>query len=100
MAAPLPHPEDPGQAPPRLVVVAPDAEESETGIGHAIARGAIAGFVGVGALVAIGSAVAGMEPASAVGFGAFVGSWGGAGFGAMLGGVVGFTRHLDAEHAP
>ena len=35
---------------------------------------------------------AGMEAASAAGLGAFVGIWGGPGFGAMLGGILAVTR--------
>ncbi len=87
MAAPLPHP------------ASPDAVETDVDIGRCAVRGAAAGFVGTSAAVAVGSLVAGMEPGSAVGFGVFVGSWGGAGFGAMLGGVFGFARHVETDHA-
>jgi hypothetical protein len=49
--------------------------------------GAGAGFVVTAALVVLIGALRGVEPASALGLGAFIGLWGGCGFGLMMGGV-------------
>ena len=71
--------------------------DGDAGIGRAVARGAVAGFIVIGGAVAAVGAALGMEPGAAAGFGAFVGSWGGAGFGAMIGGVSAFSRRVEAE---
>jgi hypothetical protein len=49
--------------------------------------GAVAGFVVTAALVVLIGTLQGVEPANALGLGAFIGFWGGCGFGLMMGGV-------------
>ena len=50
--------------------------------------GAVLGFVVLTVTIALIGALQGLEPMSALGIGAFVGLWGGCGFGMMMGGVV------------
>ncbi len=89
-----------GQAAPATAGERPATPTSrwlaEPNVGRGALRGAALGFVC--SLVGIGTfgTVSGMDPGSALGMGAFVGVWGGAGFGFMLGGTIPFARHLDA----
>lgn len=67
---------------------APEATDARRIFASCIAIGVLASFVGVTAgMVAIGEGWG-----AAVGLGAFVGFWGGLGFGAMVGGVIWATR--------
>jgi hypothetical protein len=74
---------------------APD-DVGHMSMGHGVARataiGAALGFLVFGGLGGGIGLFAGMEMASAAGVGAFVGVWGGPGFGAMLGGILAVTR--------
>lgn len=60
--------------------------------------GALAGFTLCTAAVAIAGTATGMEAGSAVGLGAFIGAWGGAGFGFMMGCTIPLARHMDRSH--
>lgn len=64
------------------VVAQPDAEPQ---IGRAALRGAAVGFSAVAALVGLMGVLCGLEAGSAAGLAVFVASFGGIGFGAMLG---------------
>lgn len=66
---------------------------------HGAVRGALLGFVCVAAGVAVLASSSGSDLPSAVLMGLFVGSWGGCGFGAMLGGTVAFVRAEERERA-
>ena len=62
-------------------------------IGTGVAIGVAVSFLGVaGAFLAAGAGWL-----TAIGMGAFVATWGGLGFGGMIGGVVWATRVEDAE---
>lgn len=63
------------------------------------AVGAVIGFLVTTLATTAAGLAAGIEPGSALGLGAFIGSWGGAGFGFMMGATVPFARHLEAAHA-
>lgn len=62
------------------------------GVGRAAAIGAAIGFVAFSAFAGSVGLFAGMDMAPAAGLGAFVGIWGGPGFGAMMGGIFAVTR--------
>lgn len=57
-------------------------------VGRAVLLGATLGFVVVGTLVTLLGLACGLVGGSAVAFGVFVGSWGGAGFGGTMGAVL------------
>jgi hypothetical protein len=90
--------------------VASDAHEGdpqEPRLGRAGVIGYVVGFVVTTAAVTVAGTLGGMGFAPSLGLGAFVGVWGGGGFGFMLGGTVPFALHLDrleaaarAEHPP
>jgi hypothetical protein len=61
--------------------------------------GVAVGFVVVAPLVALLGWLSGSGPMGAVGLGVFVGSWGGAGFGGMLGATIAVIRHETATPA-
>lgn len=67
--------------------------------GRGAVRGAVIGFVSVTAAVTLLATWTGYEPAESLLMGLFVGSWGGCGFGAMLGGTISFIRVEDRERA-
>jgi Mg/Co/Ni transporter MgtE len=70
-----------------------DAASDEPNIGRSAAIGAAIGFVVVTVGITVAGTVGGMQPGSALGLGAFVGTWGGAGFGFMMGGTIPLARH-------
>jgi hypothetical protein len=87
-----------------LAVVPPavSAEEpplDEPRVGRSAAIGAVIGFLAGACLVAIGCALDGLDIGSSIGLGVFVGMWGGAGFGFMVGGTIPMARHADAVSA-
>ena len=71
-------------------------EGPERGIGRAAARGALIGFVIVGAFVTAVGVYAGVPLAGAIAMGVFAGLFGGPGFGGMLGAVACATRNEKA----
>jgi hypothetical protein len=71
----------------------------EPNIGRTAVIGAVIGFTVVSVVVTAIATLSGMHPGSALGLGTFIGTWGGAGFGFMMGGTIPFARHLDAEAA-
>lgn len=83
------------------VTVYPDAvgPAAEPQVGRSALIGAAIGFlVALVALTAGGTAL-GVDLAGSLAFGAFVGSWGGAGFGFMVGATLPLARHADREEA-
>lgn len=75
------------------------APSKEPDIGHTAMIGAAIGFVVALATVTISGTVAGLGLTVSIGLGAFVGLWGGAGFGFMMGATIPFARYLDAQHS-
>lgn len=59
------------------------------------AIGATTGFLVTVVAVAVGCALGGMAPTSALGLGVFVGGWGGAAFGFMLATAISLVGHTD-----
>jgi hypothetical protein len=55
--------------------------------------GALIGLVVVTAAVALAGILGGIERGSALGLGAFIGIWGGTGFGLMMGATITIARH-------
>ena len=88
-----------GAATPRLAAVAGGANRRrEPNVWRNAVRGAAVGFITVTIGVAVVAAtVGGFDTASALGIGAFVGFWGGLGFGFMLGATVPLSRYLDTN---
>lgn len=76
-------------------------EEIKTtpGMGKTIAWGALFGFIGLTAIITVFATTLGdVELGGALGFGLFSGTFGGAGFGGMMGGVVAVVRSDDEYH--
>ena len=65
---------------------------------RAAAIGGVIGFVVLTAVIWLIGTAAGLEASSALGLGAFVGAWGGAGFGFMMGATITISRHAT-DHA-
>lgn|SRR5690606_29656318 len=72
-------------------------ETGEAGVGRAAALGAVIGFLVITVAITVGGTLGGIGAGASLAIGAFVGMWGGAGFGFMVGGTVPLSRHLDAE---
>ena len=73
--------------------------EDESHIWRAGMVGAAIGFALLTVTITIAGTVGGMEPPSAFGLGAFVGTWGGSGFGFMTSASVSAAGHNDrARH--
>jgi hypothetical protein len=70
---------------------------SEPNIGRSVVTGAAIGFASVAVGITAVGAIGGMQPGAALGLGMFIGIWGGAGFGCMLGGTIPLSRHLEAQ---
>jgi hypothetical protein len=76
----------------------PMTDSSDASIGRAAVRGAIVGFFAVLALIStLMFAVAGVSLAVALGVGAYVGIWGGPGWGGMVAAQRHADRLADAE---
>ena len=69
----------------------------EGGVIRSCMIGAAIGFTVITVVITIIGSTAGMAAGSALGLGAFVGMWGGAGFGFMMGGTLAIMRVLDAD---
>ena len=67
--------------------------------GRGAVRGAVIGFVSVAVAVTLLATWTGYGLSEATVMGLFVGSWGGCGFGAMLGGTISFIRAEDRARA-
>ena len=69
----------------------------EGGVVRSCMIGAALGFTIITIVITVVGSTAGMATGSALGLGAFVGMWGGAGFGFMMGGTLAIMRVLDAD---
>ena len=68
-------------------------------VGRTAMIGYVIGFVVATVAITAAGALGGLGFSSSLGLGAFVGIWGGGGFGFMMGGTVPLARHLDAQSA-
>jgi hypothetical protein len=66
-------------------------------VGRTALIGFVVGFVLVTVAVTVAGTFAGYGAGASFGLGAFIGLWGGGGFGFMMGGTVPLARHLDAQ---
>lgn len=86
-----------GVAPPGVRILADDdrvsrsmsdSAKNDSGLWRGSVIGAALGFVVLTVTITLVGTLGGFAPISALGLGAFVGLWGGCGFGMMMGGVV------------
>ena len=75
------------------------ADADMPNVGRSAAIGYLVGFVVVTIAITVGATFAGQGVGASLGLGAFVGLWGGGGFGFMMGGTVPLARHLEARSA-
>jgi hypothetical protein len=75
------------------------AEANMPNVGRTAAIGYVAGFLAAAIAITVAGTLAGIGFGASLGLGAFVGFWGGGGFGFMMGGTVPLARHLDAQSA-
>jgi hypothetical protein len=68
-------------------------------VGRTAVIGYLVGFVAVTVAITVAGTLGGLGFGASLGLGAFVGIWGGGGFGFMMGGTVPLARHLDAQSA-
>jgi hypothetical protein len=61
--------------------------------------GYLVGFIAATVAITVAGTLGGLGFGASLGLGAFVGIWGGGGFGFMMGGTVPLARHLDAQSA-
>jgi hypothetical protein len=73
------------------------SERAEPNVARSGMVGYAIGFVVVTAGITLAGTISGLGFANSVGLGAFVGFWGGGGFGFMLGTTIPFARYLDAQ---
>lgn len=78
---------------------APAGHGADPPVGRAAAVGAALGCLASVVGIAVAGTASGMDPGGALGLGAFVGIWGGAGFGFMMGATLTLARHEDAARA-
>ena len=72
---------------------------AEPNVGRSAMVGYVVGFFVVSIAMTVLGMVLGLSLGAALGLGAFVGIWGGGGFGFMMGGTVPLARYLDAQSA-
>ena len=70
---------------------------TEPNVGRNAMVGYVVGFVVAVVSITIAGTLTGFGFVNSLGLGAFVGMWGGGGFGAMMGGTVPLARHLDTQ---
>ena len=69
----------------------------EPNVGRNAMIGAAVGFLVVTVAITTAGTLGGIGFGASLGLGAFVGMWGGTGFGFMMGGTIPLARHLDAR---
>ena len=74
-----------------------DVAQAEPNWGRGGAIGYLIGFSAATVIITTIGTVGGLGFGPSFGLGAFVGVWGGGGFGFMLGATVPLARHMDAE---
>jgi hypothetical protein len=89
---------DPDPVPATDVVDASTAI-SEPNLGRAGMVGYAVGFLVATVAITLVGTLGGLGFGNSLGLGAFVGLWGGGGFGFMLGATIPFAKHLDAQSA-
>jgi len=86
----------PAPAPARPNSNSPNESYTEAdrrlGLGRAVLRGSLIGFVMVASVALVIALLAGFGTTSALGVSAFAGMWGGPGFGGMLGATLAANR--------
>jgi hypothetical protein len=94
-----------GAAPPTLgrprgELASADHASDEPGIGRTAVIGAAVGFLVSTIGITVAGSLGGIGFGASLGLGAFVGTWGGAGFGFMMGGTLPLARRLDSQPSP
>lgn len=74
---------------------APAPAPEEAGLGRAALLGSLAGLTVIGLVIAATAVAIGVDVVGALGLGAFVGVWGGVGFGLMVGGTFTLVRNTE-----
>lgn len=85
----------PPEAAPAATAPASPHSPGNPNVRRNAAIGATTGFLVTVVAVAVGCALGGMAPTSALGLGVFVGGWGGAAFGFMLATAISLVGHTD-----
>lgn len=75
------------------------SEAAMPNVGRTAMIGYLVGFVAATVVISVAGTLSGLGFGASLGLGAFVGIWGGGGFGFMMGGTVPLARHLDAQSA-
>lgn len=93
--------ESPAVSPLQLVPgLAPDLPADEPNIWRTVAIGYCVGFAAVATVITVAGTIAGLGFVPSLGFGVFVGVWGGGGFGFMLAGTAGLAHQSDQPRVP
>lgn len=74
-------------------------EAAMPNLGRTAMIGYVVGFVTATVAVTAAGTLGGLGFGPSLGLGAFIGIWGGGGFGFMMGGTLPLARHLDAQSA-
>ena len=83
----------------RDTIAHPTPEDAMPNIGHTAMIGCLVGFLVVAGVITVSGTLAGIGFGASLALGAFVGMWGGAGFGFMMGSTLPLARYLDAQSA-
>jgi hypothetical protein len=100
-----PDPALPEPKPTLQLVREPDGDDATApeavmpNVGRTAMIGYVVGFVVATVVITVAGTLAELGFGASLGLGAFVGVWGGGGFGFMMGGTLPFARHLDAQSA-
>jgi hypothetical protein len=70
---------------------------ADPNLGRSAVIGYVTGFLVTATAITLIGTFAGAGFTNSLGLGAFVGVWGGGGFGFMLGGTIPLARHLDTQ---
>lgn len=75
------------------------SEAAMPNVGRTAMIGYVVGFVAATVVITVAGPLGGLGFGASLGLGAFIGIWGGGGFGFMMGGPVPLALHLDAQSA-
>ena len=87
----------PARPPLAVVPSVPDTTAPEPNVGRTAMIGYLVGFVAPVAIITAVGTIEGLGVGASFGLGAFVGVWGGGGFGFMMGGTIPLARYLDDQ---